>query len=82
MTEEDEAFFTKVVVLGCGETVDIGKGLEELFGIARLVDRYQVEAIQSDVEQAVLDRLTVENCGPMGVLCFCSRQGLRVRGAA
>ena len=61
--EEDEFLFWKVVALGCGETVSVGSGLDELIGLALMADRYQVEAIQGEVEEAVMDRLTVEGCG-------------------
>ncbi len=61
--EEDEVFFWKMVALGCGETVSVSSGLDELIGLALIADRYQVEAIQGDVEEAVMDRLTVEICG-------------------
>ena len=74
MTEEDEAYFSKVVALGCGETLSVDEGIDELLGLMRLADRYQVEAIQGDVEQAVLDRLTVENCGR--ILSMTSGSGL------
>jgi hypothetical protein len=63
LEEEDEVLFWKVVELGCGEIVSVGSGLDELIGLALMADRYQVEAIQSDVEEAVMDRLTVESCG-------------------
>jgi hypothetical protein len=63
LDEEDATLFTKVVALGNGATVTIGEGLEELIEIVRMVDRYQVEAIQDDMEDALLDRLTVEWCG-------------------
>ena len=67
MKEEDESVFSKVVALGCGETVEVGRGLDspldELIGLARFADRYQMEAIQRDLEEAVMDRLSVESCG-------------------
>jgi hypothetical protein len=81
MTEEDEAFFSKVVALGCGETVAMEEGLEELLGLAKLVDRYQVEAIQTNMEQAVLDRLTVENCGRIMATASGSRLVLLERAS-
>ncbi len=67
MEGEDKSLFSKLVALGCGETVSIGCGmdspLEELIGLARVADRYQVEAVQGDVEEALMDRLTVDSCG-------------------
>ena len=59
----DESHFSKVVALGCGESVTVGKGLDELIELVRIADRYQMEAIQGDLEEAVMDRLKVENCG-------------------
>ena len=48
MDEEDKPHFLKVVALGCGESVSIGSGadspLDELIGLARMADRYQMEA--------------------------------------
>ena len=63
MEGEKETLFTKVVALGCGRSVLMGSGLEELSELARMADRYQVEAVQGDVEQALMDQLTVESCG-------------------
>ena len=74
MDEEDEPLFSKVVALGCGETVTLGEGLEELIGLVRIADRYQVEAIQSDVEEAVMDRLKIESCG--SILTMACGSGL------
>ena len=61
--EEDEKIFSRVVALGCGEAVKLGEGLEELTELVKMVDRYQVEVVQGDLEEAVLNRLNVENCG-------------------
>ena len=63
MSEEDASVFLQVVALGCGKTVVVAKGLEGLIEILGMADRYQVEAIQGEVEEAVMDRLTVESCG-------------------
>jgi hypothetical protein len=65
MDEEDSSLFSKVVALGCGETVALGEGLEELIGLVRMADRYQMEAVLDDLEEAVIDRLTLERCGPV-----------------
>jgi WD40 repeat protein len=61
--EEDASLFSKVVALGCGRSVTVSGGVEELIGLASIADRYQVEAIQGYVEKAVVHRLTVEGCG-------------------
>ena len=74
MDEEDPSLFLKVVALGCGNTVAMDGGLEELVRLARMADKYQVAAILADVEQAVLDRLTVDNCGL--ILSMISGSGL------
>jgi WD40 repeat protein len=65
MDEDDELLFTKVVALGCGESVQVERGLEGLIGLGRMADQYQMEAIQGEVEDAVINRLTVESCGPI-----------------
>jgi hypothetical protein len=62
LDKEDEILFSQVVALGCGETIRIGSEMDDLIGLVRFVDRYQVEAIQDDLERAVMDRLTVESC--------------------
>ena len=74
MEEEDPSLFLKVVALGCGKAVAMDEGFEELVRLARMADKYQVSAILGDVEQAVLDRLTVENCGR--ILSMTSGSGL------
>ena len=63
MGEEDASIFLQAVALGCGKTVVVAKGLEGLIEILEVADRSQVEAIQGEVEEAVMDRLTVEGCG-------------------
>ena len=63
MSEEDASVFLQVVAIGCGKNVVVAKGLEGLIEILSMADRYQVEAIQAHVEEAVMDRLTVESCG-------------------
>ena len=78
LEEEDRSLFSKLVALGCGESVSIGSGrdspLDELIGLARVADRYQVEAVQGDVEEALIDRLTVESCG--NILIMACGSGL------
>jgi hypothetical protein len=63
MSEEDASVFLQVVTLGCGKSVVVAKGLEGLIELLRMADWYQVEAIQGEVEEAVMDRLSVESCG-------------------
>ena len=70
---EDMLLFPKVVELAIGAAVSVG-GLGELIGMVRMSDRYQVEAIQGALEEAVLSRLTVETCG--GILAMSSGSGL------
>jgi hypothetical protein len=41
---DDETLFWKVVALGCGESVTVGEGLDELIGSVRMADLYQMEA--------------------------------------
>ena len=74
MEGEKETLFTKVVALGCGRSVLMGSGLEELSELARMADRYQVEAVQGDVEQALMDQLSVESSGR--ILTIASGSGL------
>ena len=74
MDEEDPSLFLKVVALGCGETVAINEGMNELFQLASMADKYQVAAILADVEKAVIDRLKEENCGR--ILSMTSGSGL------
>jgi hypothetical protein len=62
MEEDDTLLFSKLVDLGCGKSVKVVRGIDELIGMLRLADRYQVEAIQGEMEEAVIDQLTVENC--------------------
>jgi hypothetical protein len=62
MDEEDASLFMQVVALGCGNSVQVGRGLEGLMELVRMADQYQVEAIQGDLEEAVMDRLTVDTC--------------------
>jgi hypothetical protein len=42
--------------------------------MVRMADRYQMEGIQSDLEEAVMDRLRVECCGR--ILTMASASGL------
>jgi hypothetical protein len=74
MEEDDVLLFSKLVDLGCGKSVKVVRGLDELIEMLRLADRYQVEAIQGEMEAAVIDRLTVENC--VSVLAMANGSGL------
>ncbi len=80
MDDEDEKTFTRAVALGCGEVVQISEGLEELTALMKMVDRYQLEVIQGDLEEAILNRLTVENCG--SILTMACGSGLQRLEAA
>jgi hypothetical protein len=74
MEEDDVLLFSKLVDLGCGKSVKVVRGLDELIEMLRLADRYQVEAIQGEMEAAVIDRLTVENC--VSILTATNGSGL------
>ncbi len=37
--EEEEVLFWKMLALGCGETISVGSGLDELIGLALMADR-------------------------------------------
>ena len=73
--------FSKLVALGSGTSVTLDGGLNEVMDLCLMADRYQVDAVQVAVEDAVLSLLTVESCGMM--LARCSGSGLmRVEMAA
>jgi hypothetical protein len=74
MEEDDVCLFSKLVDLGCGKSVKLVRGVDELIEMLRLADRYQVEAIQGEMEAAVIDRLTVENC--VSILATANGSGL------
>jgi hypothetical protein len=74
MDDEDHLIFSKVVALGCGESITVEGGLEELFVLVKIADKYRMEAILGDLEDAVMDRLTLESCGL--ILKMASRSGL------
>ena len=63
LDESDESIFSKAVELGCGESITLEGGLADLIALGRFADQYQMEAIQGDVEEALMDRLAVESCG-------------------
>ena len=61
LDKDDLNLFTKAVALASGVTVTMSGGLEELITLGIFADQYQIEAIQGDVENAVMDRLTVKS---------------------
>ena len=63
MDGSEAGLFSKVVALGSGVAVTMEGGLEAAVGLGRMADRYQVEAVQGAVEDAVMRLLTVESCG-------------------
>ena len=38
LDDKDKSLFWKVVALGCGESVTVGEGLDELIGLAKMAD--------------------------------------------
>ena len=81
LDERDESVFSKVLMLGCGESIPVERGLEDLIMLGRFADQYQIEAIQGDVEEAVMDRLTVESCGRI-LMMACGSGLVRVERAS
>jgi WD40 repeat protein len=70
----EAGLFGKLVTLGSGAPVMMEGGLEEVMALGLMADRYQVDAVQGAVEEAVVRLLTVENCGI--VLARSSGSGL------
>ena len=70
----EAGLFSKLVALGSGAAVRVDGGVGGLMALGLMVDRYQVEAVQGAVEEAVVGLLTVERCG--GVLAWSSGSGL------
>ena len=70
----ETGLFRKLVALGSGAAVTVEGGVEGLMGLGLMADRYQVEAVQGAVEEAVVRLLTVESCG--GALAWSSGSGL------
>ena len=62
LDDGEAALFRKLVTLGSGAVVTMDEGLEGLIALGLMADRYQVEAVQEVVEEAVLRLLTVESC--------------------
>ena len=70
---EEASAFKKLVALGSGLAVAMEGGVDELVALGRMADRYQVEVVQSAVEDAVVSgHLTVERCGSILVSSFGS----------
>ena len=70
----EAGLFSKLVALGSGAAVRVEGGLAGVMALGLMADRYQVEAVQGAVEEAVVGLLTVERCG--GVLAWSSGSGL------
>ena len=70
----DAGLFSKLLALGSGAAVKVEGGLGGLMALGLMADRYQVEAVQGAVEEAVVGLLTVEMC--CGVLAWSSGSGL------
>ena len=56
----DESNFAVFLELACGTSVTWNRGLLELIDLGRMADRYQIEPVQSAVEDAVLECLRAE----------------------
>ncbi len=62
----------KVVELCCGVSVAVD-GVTEMLTLGHAADRYQVEAVQGTVEDALVnEHLTVQNCGAILAASVCS----------
>ena len=72
---EEASAFKRLLALGSGAAVTRDGGVEELVALGRMADRYQVEVVQSAVEDAVVSgHLTVGSCG--GILMSSFGSGL------
>jgi hypothetical protein len=60
---EDESYFAMLLELASGTSVTWNRGLLELIEMGKMADRYQLEPVQSTVEDAVLECLRAEDCG-------------------
>jgi len=70
---EEASAFKKLLALGSGAAVTMDGGVEELVALGRMADRYQVEVVQSAVEDAVVSgHLTVGSCGSILMSSFGS----------
>ena len=70
----EAGLFSKLVALGSGAAVTVEGAVGGVMALGLMADRYQVEAVQGAVEEAVVGLLTVERCG--GVLAWSSGSGL------
>ena len=59
---DDSYIFSKLVMLGCGTSVTMDGGVDEVVALGRMADLYQVEVAKCAVEDALLSLLTVESC--------------------
>jgi hypothetical protein len=55
--------FNQALELGCGEAVLLEGGLSELLALGKTAARYQMEDVQSVIEDETLRRLSIESCG-------------------
>ena len=70
---EEASAFKKLLALGSGAAVTMDGGVEQLVALGRMADRYQVEVVQSAVEDAVVSgHLTVGSCGSILMSSFGS----------
>ena len=70
---DEASAFWKVLALGCGAPVTVDGGLGELLSLGQMADRYQMEAVQRAVEDAVLgSHLSTETCGSVLAASFGS----------
>ena len=60
---DEASTFNKLLALSSGTPVVMDGGVEDLFELGQKALLYQVEPVQSAVEDTVLGYLTVENCG-------------------
>ena len=60
---DEASAFNKLLALSSGTPVMMDGGVEDLFELGQKALLYQMKSVQSAVEDAMLDYLTVENCG-------------------
>ena len=78
----EAGLFSKLAALCSGAaTVTIEGGLEAAVGLGQMADRYQVEAVQAAVGDAVVRLLTVASCGRV-VACGLGSGLVRVERAS
>ena len=81
MDSGEAGLFSKLAALCSGATVTIEGGLEAAVGLGQMADRYQAEAVQAAVGDAVVRLLTVESCGRVQA-CSCGSGLVRVERAS